>query len=401
MKRILIFSLSYLPKHVGGAEIAIKEITDRIPREEIEFHMVCLRFDSALPVVEQVGNVLVHRISFTRANTSRTDLSMWPLHLNKYLYQFYSVWVAHKLHRKYQYDGIWAIMAHSAGVPAALFKMLHPNVAYVQTLQEGDPPKQVERVARPVWPLFIRTFTTPTVIQAISTYLADWARRRGATCPVEVIPNGVDTARFAERPGDEALADVRNRLGRREGDVWLITTSRLVHKNAVDVVVRALPLLPEGVKFAVAGTGPEETTLRQLADELGVSSRVVFCGEVQHANVPAYLRACDMFIRPSRSEGMGNSFIEAMAAELPVIATHEGGIVDFLFDATRNPEKPTTGWAVCKDAPEDVVVAVQDILAHPDRVREVVCNARELVIRAYDWNMVARDMRARVFSCIS
>ena len=60
MKRILIFSLAYFPKHVGGAEIAIKEISDRILVEDIQFHMVTLRFDSTLPAVEQVGNVACH-----------------------------------------------------------------------------------------------------------------------------------------------------------------------------------------------------------------------------------------------------------------------------------------------------------------------------------------------------
>jgi hypothetical protein len=47
MKKVLIFSLAYFPKHVGGAEVAIKEITDRI--SDIEFHMVTNRFDSTLP----------------------------------------------------------------------------------------------------------------------------------------------------------------------------------------------------------------------------------------------------------------------------------------------------------------------------------------------------------------
>jgi len=58
MQKVLIFSLAYFPKHVGGAEVAIKEKTDRIT--DLEFHMVTLRYDSTLPKVEKVGNVLVH-----------------------------------------------------------------------------------------------------------------------------------------------------------------------------------------------------------------------------------------------------------------------------------------------------------------------------------------------------
>ena len=98
---------------------------------------------------------------------------------------------------------------------------------------------------------------------------------------------------------------------------------------------------------------------------------------------------------------MGNSFIEAMAAELPVIATQEGGIADFLFDAKRNPDKGTTGWAVDKNSPEQIANAVKDILAHPGQVARVTATAKKMAIEKYDWNLIARDMRSvfdRVYS---
>ena len=98
------------------------------------------------------------------------------------------------------------------------------------------------------------------------------------------------------------------------------------------------------------------------------------------------------WIRPSRSEGMGNSFIEAMAAGIPVIATQEGGISDFLFDEKKNPDKPTTGWAVSKDAPSEIAEAITDILTRPEKVEEVTKTALELVQKTYDWDMVAKEM---------
>src|SRR3989344_5731854 len=187
MKRILIFSLAYYPKYVGGAELAIKEIIDRIDPQEIEFHMVTLRFDSSLPKIEQVGNVLVHRIGFARANSSIEDLSSYPLRLNKHLFQFLAAWKALSLHRAYRYDAIWAMMAHSCGVPAALFKLFHPRLPYILTLQEGDPTEYVERIMRPLWPLFVRAFTSADAVQAISTFLGRWARRRGFRGRLEII----------------------------------------------------------------------------------------------------------------------------------------------------------------------------------------------------------------------
>jgi glycosyltransferase involved in cell wall biosynthesis len=369
MKKVLIISLAYFP-HVGGAEVAVKEITDRL--HEIEFHMVTMRFTHGEPAEEKIGNVYVHRI------TCGSGL------LGKFAFQFVAYRKAVSLHARSHFDAIWALMAHSAGVPAALFKMHYPDVGYVLNLQEGDPPEKIERTMMPLWPLFTRAFTLADIVQPLSNFLAAWARRRGFTGPIEVIPNGADIQRFQ---GDSVA---------HEGTV-LITTSRLVHKNAVDDVIRALPRLP-GVRFKVLGTGMDEQILKALAQKEGVAERVDFLGHVDHQNMLVHLHAADIFIRPSRSEGQGASFMEAMAAGLPVIATQEGGIADFLFDAKRNPEKPTTGWAVDKDSPDQIVAAVQDILENPEKTTRVVETAKKMVSEKYDWDAIAREMREKVFA---
>lgn len=397
MKRVLIFSLSYYPRFYGGAEIAVKEITDRIDPNDIEFHMATLRYDKSLPKVEQIGNVLVHRIGFTKANPTLEDLQKFPLKLNKYFFQFTAFFKTLMLYTKYRYDGVWAIMAHSSGIPAALFKTVVPNIRYVLTLQEGDPLDHIERLARPVWPLFVRAFTKADMVQAISTFLGKWAQVKGFKKDLEVVPNGVDIAHFTKDYPSSDIESIKKELQKKEGIVALITTSRLVHKNAIDDCIRAISLLPSHIHFYILGTGPEESKLRALASDLLVRERVHFLGQINYTMLPLYLRASDVFIRPSRSEGMGNSFIEAMAAGIPVIATQEGGISDFLFDAKRNQNKKPTGWAIGKDNPEQIVSAVQDILSHPEEVRAVTENAKQMVIEKYDWNLVARDMKEKVF----
>ncbi|MBC7836661.1 glycosyltransferase family 4 protein [Acetobacteraceae bacterium] len=384
MKRILIFSLTYYPKFIGGDGVAIKEITDRIDPSDIEFHMITLRLDSTLPKVEQLGNVLIHRIGCARPNPSATDLKRFPLHYTKALFQFTAVLTAYALHRRYHYDGVWAMMAHSSGVPAALFKILNPRVPYLLTLQEGDPPEYIEKVMRPLWPLFSRAFTRADFVQTISNFLGDWARRRGFAGPLEVIPNGVEVKHFAGDPIPH------------EGTI-LITTSRLVHKNAVDDVIRALKFLPKDIRFRILGVGPDENMLKELVQKEGVSERVEFLGHTTHKDMPRYLHSADIFVRPSRSEGMGNSFVEAMAAGLPVIATQEGGIADFLFDVKRNPDKEPTGWAVDKDSPKQIAEAVTEILGNPEQTKKVINNAQKLATEKYDWDLLARDMRQKVF----
>lgn len=399
-KKILIFSLSYYPKHIGGAEVAIQEITGRIPPSDIEFHMVTLRYDSTLPKIEKIGNVLVHRIGFVRKNPSMADLKRFPLFINKFLYQAYAPLYALSLHRKHSYDALWAMMAHATGIAAAIFKLMKPRVPYILTLQEGDPPEYIERLALPAWPLFKRAFTKADRVQVISTFLGRWAKKMGFSGHPVLIPNAVNVAHFSQQYPAPVLDEIKDLLGKKMGDVFLITTSRLVHKNAIDDVISALPLLPENVKFIVLGVGPDEVALKLKTESYNLKARVMFLGQVDHTDLPKYLKASDIFIRPSRSEGMGNSFVEAFAAGIPVIATQEGGLSDLIFDEKKNPGVPVTGWAVRRDSPEDIAEAVRDIMARPEKVRTVTRVAKALAHDSYDWNRIARDMRAKIFGYV-
>jgi len=397
MKRVLIFSLNYYPRFIGGAEVAIKEITDRIDSSDIEFHMVTLRFDSSLPNVEKVGNVLVHRIGFAKKNPDIADLKRFPLHLNKILFQFLATCKAVHLHSRYHYDGIWAMMAHSCWFSAALFKMTHPQVPYLLTLQEGDPIDYIKRTMRFVYPVFKRAFTRADMVQVISNFLGRWARDMDFTGPLEVIPNAVDTKHFSEEYSAEQLSALKQKLGKSSGDIFLITTSRLVAKNAVDDIIRALVLLPKEIKFLVLGIGPDETMLRALARDSGVEDRVKFLGQISHSEMPMYLKVSDIFIRPSLSEGFGISFVEAMASEIPVIATQEGGISDFLFDPEKNPEYDPTGLAVPVRDPEAIARQVKRLVEDHALLAHIVANAQKLAYEKYDWNLIALDMKEKVF----
>jgi len=398
VKRVLIFSLAYYPKYIGGAEVAIKEITDRILPADIEFHMVTLRFDSSLPKVEQVGNVLVHRIGFVTSNPSMADLKKFPLALNKFLFQGLAPLYALSLHKKYNYDGIWGMMAHSVGIAVGIFKLLKPSVKYVLTLQEGDPPKYIERLALPAWPLFKYAFTGADRVQVISTFLGAWAKRMGYRGVPIVIPNGVNTVAFSKEVPVLELIALKEKLKKSEGDIFLITASRLVHKNAIDDVIQALTFLPDNIKFLILGTGPDEEKLKLGVRNHNLEARVLFVGQVSHEELPKYLKISDIFIRASRSEGMGNSFIEAFASGIPVIATQEGGIADFLFDSARNPERISTGFAVDADSSKQIAETVKYIVEHPESVAMVIQNARDVAKKGYDWNLIAKDMRDKVFS---
>jgi len=385
MKRVLIFSLAYYPSHVSGAEVAIKEITDRIDQQDIEFSMVTHRFTKDAPTEEQVGHVRVYRVGWGTP------------YLSKILFVPLAAWKASSLHRVQRFDASWVMMTYML-FPLVLAKVLGLRGPYVLTLQDGDPYEKVfERwFIRPVTPLLNWGFRNATVVQTISNYLATWPKRRGYKYEVEIIPNGA-SVQSSQEYGESELEVLRQKIGKQEGDIYLVSVGRLVHQKAIDDVIRALPLLPAHIKLAVVGDGPDREALTSLARTLRVEHRVYFAGNVDRSETARYRKVCDIFVLPSRSEGQGISFLSAMASGIPIIATQEGGIADFLFDAKRNPTNKTTGWAVDKDSPEQIASAVEDIVAHPEKVKEVTANARQLVEERYNWGSIVKHMRERVF----
>ena len=355
-RRILIFSLAYYPME-GGAEIAVKEITSRI--FDIEFDVITSRFNKAHAPVEKMGNGTIYRI-----NTSKN------------LYPFKAFMFAKKLHRAKPYEATWAIMANWAGFAALFFKFRFPQVPFILTLQEGDPIPYIKHKARFVFPLFKKIFTRADIIQTISRYLADWAREMDYRKRVKVIPNGVNVKKFT--------VDVQSRA-LDKGNITLITTSRFVEKNGIKDIINALKFLPN-VKLRILGAGPLESELKLLATGLPVE----FVGYVSQDEIPKYLNEADLFVRPSLSEGMGNSFIEAMAAGLPVIATPVGGIPDFLKDGE-------TGLFCEVKNPESIARQVKRLMEDDVLRNKIVENAKKMVEEKYDWDLIADEMKTRVF----
>lgn len=397
-KKILIFSLAYQP-FVGGAEVAIKEITDR--NIDIDFDLITLRYDSSLPKKERIGNINVYRIGFSKKNPTMSDLVKFPLYLNKVLFPITAFLKAISLNRKSSYDGVWSMMSYM-GFPALFFKFIYPDVRFLLTLQEGDSISHITKRWRikTVSPLYKLIFKKVDLIQVISHSLKDFARNMGYGGLVEIVPNAVDIKHFLKEIPKEKKENLMNKLDKKDGDIFIITTSRLVEKNAVDDVIKSLDFLPNNFKFLILGIGPDLEKLKSLVKKEGLERRVMFEGFVDYKSIPEYLSISDIFIRPSLSEGFGNSFIEAMAFGIPVIATPVGGIVDFLFDPEENLDKDPTGRFCMVRDPKSIATVVKKIVDNPEKTKEIIENAKKLAIEKYDWDLITKDMRENVFNKI-
>lgn len=368
-KRVLIFSTAYFPL-VGGAEVAMKELTDRLP--EFQFDLITARIQKGFASREQIGNVVVHRVGFGKP-------------IDKYLLPVLGVCKAIRLVSKKQVHAVWSLMASYNGFAALVYTWLRPKTKVLLTLQEGDPIEHILKRVGPFRFLFIRIFKRANCIQAISRFLAQWAIDMGYQGKPEVVPNGVDIERFSQHISAEERERLRQQLNYQADDVVLVTTSRLTLKNGLRDVILALEELPSHVKFYIMGEGEELNALLTLTQEKGLQSRVCFAGRKSHDEIPRLLQACDIFIRPSLSEGLGNSFLEAMAVGLPIIGTPVGGIPDFLLDGQ-------TGVFCQPNAPSSIAQAVKRLVEDSDLRQRIVVQGEQLVKQKYDWNIIARRM---------
>jgi glycosyltransferase involved in cell wall biosynthesis len=382
MKKILIFSTGYFP-FVGGAEIAVKEITDRLG-SEYEFDLITAKMRPGLASKERIGNVMVYRLGLGISALDKSILPIW------------GAFKAIRLNKKQNYQYFWGIMvtfASLAGYIAnGILGLFGKRKKMILTLQEGDSEEHLKH-SRGGLINFSWKFTIKRtdIMTAISNYLLERGKGFGFKGESYLIPNGVDRKSFEfEVFSGEQRIEMRHKLGLNEQDIVLVTTSRLVKKNAVTDLLDSLTLLPDNIKFLIIGTGPLESNLKLKTKNLKLDSRVFFLGQVDYKNIPKYLKISDIFIRPSLSEGMGNSFIEAMAAGLPVIATPVGGIVDFL-------EHEKTGLFCEVQNPQSIAEQVKKYLENPALRAQIVIQAENMVRDKYDWNIIVEKMKLSVF----
>ncbi len=190
-----------------------------------------------------------------------------------------------------------------------------------------------------------------------------------------VIPNGIDSDRFT--PVTEALRQ-------RQRNQWNITApqvigiiARLSDVKGIDVLLHAMNKVvaqcPD-VLLLIVGEGPEESRLVTLVDRLKLQKNVRFESVVnQTAEI---LPVFDVFIMPSRQEGLGLSVMEAQACALPVIASKVGGLVDLIEDAR-------TGYFVPPENVDALAQKIIEVLKNPQQAQEVGMAARAQVIKNF------------------
>lgn len=243
----------------------------------------------------------------------------------------------------------------------------------------------VYELPRAMEPITRAVLQRADVVVSVSRDLGEYLEHQMNVSNVTVIPNGVDVDLFRPAPGS------RPRL-------TLFSISRLVPRKNVDVLIAAVEqLVAEGEPLAlvVAGTGPEEARIRQLAEQS--SGAVRFVGFIDEDRKRQLLGETDVFVQLSTREGLSIATLEALASGVPCLVSNLPGV--------REPiDAGQTGWYV--DDPENVgsvVAALRRVLADRNRLGDMRQACRAVAVERYSleamcngyWRVFTDLMRAR------
>lgn len=161
----------------------------------------------------------------------------------------------------------------------------------------------------------------------------------GVEKDISVIPTGIELDKFSQgRYSQDRVKSLRAQYGVNESDKVLLYIGRISkEKNIAEILHGLTDYLPQhpNVKFLLVGDGPEREILQNLAKCLGIAGQVQFIGEKPWEQIGLYYQLGDVFISASQSETQGLTYIEALAAGLPLIAKTDRCLNNVLFDGVN------------------------------------------------------------------
>lgn len=195
---------------------------------------------------------------------------------------------------------------------------------------------------------------------------------------LHVVHNGVDFSKFAVLRREKRLF---------EGNPCVISIASFDYVKGVDVFLRAVSLIVmkcPSVRFILVGeSGQEDEALVRLSQELGIESYLEWHCNVPHSAIPALLMRADLFVLPSRDEGLGLALLEAGAAGLPTIATCVGGTPEVIQDHHN-------GLLVPSEDPQSIANAAFWMFENSDMAIEMGRAFQRSVYSNFDWGLASR-----------
>jgi len=342
MKHIVILS-AFLSPFRSGAEACVEEVPPLL-RSEFDFTIVTARLRSDLPKKDTINGIPIIRVGL-------------GFSLDKWLFPFLAPFAAKKL----KPDIVHAVLESFAGLALVFCVWAVPAAKRILTCQSTNTSLLLREMHK-----------SADRITAISSVLVGRAKKFGREAVL--IPNGIHYE--AIRLASETFQKYPARI---------LFVGRLEPMKGVDTLLAALSILKEsGTHFhlRIVGDGSQRESLEAITRSLGLSDDVTFVGSKKHAEVFAEYAQASIFCGLSRSEALGNVFLEAQAAGCAVLATNVGGIPDVVKDSV-------TGYLIPPDDAQTARNALGVLLKH-DALREQMGEAGIENAKTYDWPEIAK-----------
>ncbi|MEA3494953.1 MAG: glycosyltransferase family 4 protein [Bacteroidota bacterium] len=219
-------------------------------------------------------------------------------------------------------------------------------------------------------------------LTVVSNYLKEKILETVFKNPIHVYPMGLKTNDFLHQKADIEIKkkyDINGEL--------LLFIGRLTEVKGLKYLLKAMPEIINNhpnIKLLIVGDGVLKNRLIAQVSELNIKENIVFCGQLDHHELPKYYATSDIFIGPSLSEGFGLTFAEAACSGTIVVASSLPSIKDIIIN-----EK--TGFLVKPKSHKDISDTVLKILSSENDLTAIKKNASEHVIKNFDWGKVAKN----------
>lgn len=231
--------------------------------------------------------------------------------------------------------------------------------------------------------IYASLFRFGDLFLGVSQDLVDQLCRLGvAPERIRRLPTSVDLGKF-HPPSERTAWEPTQRL-------VLLTVARLHPIKGLEYGIQAVKALLERhgnlkLEYRLVGAGPLEAELRQLVGELGLEREVVFLGALAEDEVAAHYRQAHLFMLPSLAEGLPVALLEAMASELPIVATDVGGVGELLVHGE-------TGLLVPPQDPQALADALARLIDSRSTWREMGQSVRRVVAAHYEIKQRNREL---------
>lgn len=368
MSRILLINYEYPPIGGGGGN-ATQQTARAFARMGHQVYVLTAAWGN-LPAEEIDEGVTIKRIPALRRRADRCSI------LEMLAFIVAGLFAAPTLARVWKIDVALAFFALPSA-PIAWYLKRACQIPYAISLQGGDvpgfDPGRMRLYHKLTGGVISALWRDAAAVVANSQGLATLARTHDPGATIGMIPAGADLTGIAPKT-----------TYAQPGPINLLFVGRLVKQKGLDVLIAALAKMDLALKWRLilVGDGPEWPAIAGEAARLGLADRLDLRGWVTKDALPAMYREGDIFVLPSRDEGMANALLEAMAAGLPVVGTRVAGTGEVVIQGE-------TGLLVAPEDEDALGAALAALIKDEPRRAAFGRAGRKRVETTFGWDIVA------------